>query len=462
VYSQDDINDTIAAISTPPGKNGIGIIRISGPMSLSIADNIFRAKNLKKASDCAHYTLHYGHIHFNNRNIDEVLVSVMRKPFTYTREDIIEINCHSGMACLQQILDIVLGAGARLAEPGEFTKRAFLNGRIDLVQAEAVCDIIGSLTRESLNIAQRQLEGALSYKIKSARKKLIGSAAELESGINFPDEGLEGLDMSFVRESLKGALVHLLDIVQSSDKGIIFREGATAVICGKTNVGKSSLMNSLLRNDRVIVSPAAGTTRDTIEETINIKGIPLKIADTAGIIQAADDITKQSVERSIQYIDKADLILLLLDQSQGLEEDDLSVIDCVKDKRLLVVLNKSDLPVKISIDEVKKYFCDDVVLRVSAKLGSGLDELEGAIYNILLNNEIDPGDIYLSNSRHIQAIKRALGFLESAMQGIDENRPDELILIDIKDAADILGAITGEIFTEDMLDTIFSKFCVGK
>jgi tRNA modification GTPase len=456
------IDDTIAAISTPLGENGIGIIRISGPLSLSIADNIFRGKNLKKPSEHRNYSLIYGHIHNSQKDIDEVLLSVMRKPFTYTREDTVEINCHSGSACLSQILDIVLHNGARLAEPGEFTKKAFLSGRIDLIQAEAVCDIIASKTKESLDIAQRQLKGGISSRIKSSRKQLIESVSELEARMNFPEENLPDSGIAFLGPSLIEIQKDLSEIIDSSYKGIIFREGATAVICGKTNVGKSSLMNSLLRHDRVIVSPAAGTTRDTIEELVNIKGIPLRIIDTAGIIQSKNNITKESVSRSIDYIDKASLVLLVLDNSKAFAEEDLCIINTVRHKKKLIVLNKSDLPGQLSAGEIREHFHENIVLNISAKFKTGIDRLEDAIYNMFFSGGMTTDSICLSNARHIQSLKQALVFLDSAMKGICEKRPAELIVIDIKDAADALGMVTGEVFTEDMLDAIFNKFCIGK
>ena len=456
------MNDTIAAISTPPGENGIGIVRVSGPSALDIADKIFKGKNPGKPSAFTSYSLRYGHIYDKNRPIDEVLLSVMRKPFTYTREDIVEINCHSGMECLKQILSLVLENGARPAEPGEFTKRAFLNGRIDLMQAEAVCDIIASRTKESLNIAQRQLKGEASYKIKSARKNIIDAGAYLEADINFPEEELPVSGMDSVRSSLRKAAGVLFEIIDSSEKGVIFREGASCVICGRPNVGKSSLMNSLLRNDRVIVAPTAGTTRDTIEEVINIKGIPLKIVDTAGISESEDEITKASVNRSMQYINEADLVLLVLDKSRKLTKEDLSLIDNLKKRRVLVLLNKSDLPSRLNLNDLKKYLNNNVVLSVSAKRKTGLDKLEDAIYNTLLGQKVSVENILLSNSRHIESIRKASVFLQSAIESMDEKRPVELTLIDIKDAGDILGLITGEVFTDDILDKIFSRFCVGK
>lgn len=456
------MEDTISAISTPAGKNGIGIIRISGPLSLDIADSIFKGKKGIKPSAFTNYSLRYGHICDQEKPIDEVLLSVMRKPCTYTCEDIVEINCHSGMASLKRILGLVLKKGARLAEPGEFTKRAFLNGRIDLIQAEAVCDIIESCTKESLNIAQRQLNGDASFRIKSARKHIVEAAAHLEAEINFPEEELSSPSMDLIESSLKKGANVIFEIIDSSEKGVVFREGVTCVICGRPNVGKSSLMNSMLRHDRVIVSPTSGTTRDTIEEVVNIGGIPIKLVDTAGVTEPADEITKAGIDRSMHCIFHADLVLLVLDGSRRITKEDLSFIDSLKEKKKLVLINKSDLPLCLTKRDVKKYINGSILLSVSAKDKTGLDKLEDSIYNTFIDQKRSPENITLSNSRHIESAKRAGVFLESAIAGISEKRPIELILIDIKDAADTLGAITGEVFTDDTLDAVFSRFCVGK
>jgi tRNA modification GTPase len=456
------MDDTIAAISTSPGESGIGIIRISGPSALDIADKIFKGKGPKRPSASAGYTLRYGHIHDKGRSIDEVLLSVMRRPFTYTREDIAEINCHGGMECLKQILSLVLKNGARAAGPGEFTKRAFLNGRIDLIQSEAVCDIIASRTKESLSIAQRQLKGEASGKIRSIRRDIIATSARLEADINFPEEGLPASRIYAVRRCLKKAAGAVSDIMYSSEKGVIFREGATCVICGRPNVGKSSLMNSLLRNDRVIVAPTAGTTRDTIEEVINIRGIPLRIVDTAGIAGSSDEITRASVNRSMQYINGAGLILLVLDKSRRLTREDTALIGNLKGKNVLLLLNKSDLPPRLTVSGLKKYLNGNTVLSISARRKTGLDKLEEAIYDAFCNGKVPVEGIILSNTRHIESMRKAAGLLLSAIRGIDEKRPVELMLIDLKDAADTLGSITGEVFTDDILDNIFSRFCIGK
>jgi tRNA modification GTPase len=456
------MEDTIAAISTPPGENGIGIIRISGSLSIGIADKIFMPKGSIKPSECSSYRLMYGHVYDKKKLIDEALLSVMRKPRTYTCEDIVEINCHSGMSVLRQVLGLVLSSGARLALPGEFTKRAFLNGRIDLIQAEAVCDIIASRTKESLSIAQRQLNGEVSFKIKSARKDIINAASHLEADINFPEEALSAASIGLVKKYLKKTAGTLFGIADSADKGVVFREGACCVICGRPNVGKSSLMNSLLRHDRVIVAPMAGTTRDTIEEVINIRGIPLRIVDTAGIYDSMDDIARAGIDRSMMHIDKADLILLVFDRSQPFSNEDVFLLDKIKGKNVIAVLNKADLSAKLHIDDLKKYVNSSLIVSVSAKERTGLDRLEDAVYNMFFSGSMSVENILLSNSRHLDSVRKALAFLQSAIAGIDEKRPSELVLIDIKDAADTLGSITGELFTEDMLDMIFSRFCVGK
>lgn len=456
------INDTIAAISTPPGENGIGIVRISGPLAINIADKIFSAKNSKRPSAFKSHTLHYGYVTINSRDIDEALLVVMRKPATYTREDVVEINCHGGIVCLKETLSLLLDLGARLADPGEFTRRAFLNGRIDLIQAEAVCDIIASRTDESLNIAQYQLKGDASQKIKLIRARLIEIAARLEADINFPEEDLKPSEISSVRSSLSHVAEELSSIIDFAKKGAILRDGITTVICGKPNVGKSSLMNSFLRDDRVIVAPLAGTTRDTIEEVVNVRGIPLKIVDTAGIIHAEDNIVKESVKRSMRYMERADLILLVLDSSDLLTEQDLSIIDIVKNKKVLVVVNKSDLPEALEVEKIKKHLHNKVIIKVSAKQKSGLEDLEKAIYDMFFSGKIKVGSILLSSSRQIEAAKKALDFVRLVIGGIDEHRPEELLMIDIKDAVESLGVITGEVFTEEVLDTIFSRFCIGK
>ncbi|MFH1868548.1 MAG: tRNA uridine-5-carboxymethylaminomethyl(34) synthesis GTPase MnmE, partial [Candidatus Omnitrophota bacterium] len=437
-----DQADTIAAISTPPGENGIGIVRLSGPDSLRIADKIFRPKSGEKLSKAKTHSILYGYIFNESKKLDEALLTVMRAPRTYTREDIVEINCHGGIAVLKAVLDLVVSLGARISAPGEFTKRAFLNGRIDLVQAEAVLDIIRSRTEDSLNMAHRQLNGETSDQIRRIRSQLMDIMADIEADINFPDEQLNVSKTSSIGESLLSVKKELQRMLELSDKGIILREGITTVICGKPNVGKSTLMNRFLRHERVIVTPVPGTTRDTIEETVNVKGIPLKIVDTAGIMHAEDELTRESVERSKRYIESADLILLVLDSSDKLSKQDFDIIEIVGARKTLVVVNKTDLPEELQIDEIKKHLRDKKIIRISAKDRSGIEDLEDAIYDMFWSGKITSENILLSNSRHIEAMTRALKFTEDAIKGVDENRPWELLSIDVKDAAEALGIIT--------------------
>jgi tRNA modification GTPase len=455
-------NDTIVAISTPPGENGIGIVRLSGPSSLEITDKVFLSKDNKKLSGFKSHTIHYGYLVNGKRRIDEVLVTVMRSPKTYTRQDMVEINCHGGTVVLREALELLVSLGARLAEPGEFTKRAFLSGRIDLIQAEAVLDVISSRTKEGLRLAQRQLEGEISVHIKRIRSKLMDIMADIEAGINFPDEELDMSAAALFKKRLSVMEKEISHLIASSDKGLILREGITTVICGKPNVGKSSLMNSLLQQKRVIVTPIPGTTRDAVEEIINIKGIPLRIVDTAGIIHAEDELTRESVEKSLHYMDTADLILLMLDSSDELNKHDMAIIDRVKDKKTLVIVNKTDLPEMLPINEIKSHLHDKKIIRVSMKNRSGLEELKAAIYDMFWSGEVSRENIMVSNSRHIEALGKALDFVKGALKGVVENQPLEMLSVDIKDAAGALGVITGEVFTEELLNNIFSKFCVGK
>lgn len=468
-----DSADTIVAISTPPGESGIGLVRISGPSALEIADQIFLSKNGARPSQFESHTIHYGYIADKDEKIDEVLLTVMRAPRTYTREDIVEVNCHGGIVVVKQVLDLVVCRGGRIAEPGEFTKRAFLNGRIDLAQAEAVLDVITSRTSDSLRVAQRQLSGETSKQIGRIRSKLMDLMAGIEADINFPDEDLEVSKTVSLRASLNEASKDLSGLIKSSEQGLILREGITTVICGKPNVGKSSLMNSFLKQKRAIVTPIPGTTRDAIEEVVNVKGIPLRIVDTAGIINAEDEISKESVERSKHYMEIADLILLVLDSSDELSRQDLEIIDVVKDKKTLVVVNKTDLPEVLQIDKIKSHLRpvrngvsnrvhDKKIIKISATEKLGLEELKEAIYDMFWSGEITSENILVSNSRHIEAIKKAFQFTTEAISGIDEDRPWEILAVDLKDAVESLGTITGEVFTEQLLQNIFSRFCIGK
>lgn len=457
-----ELTDTIVAISTPPGDNGIGIIRLSGPHAIDIADAVFVSKSGITPSRAKSHSIHYGYIEDSGRRVDEVLLTVMRSPKTYTRQDIVEINCHGGIVVTKEVFDLLLAKGARIAEPGEFTKIAFLNGRIDLTQAEAVLDIISSRTSAAMRLAQRQLAGGLSDQIKGLRRSLMEVIAEIEAEINFPEEEIGLAVPAHTIDPLKAVGSGLRGLLDDSDKGLILRDGVTTVICGRPNVGKSTLMNSLLKQRRVIVTPVPGTTRDAIEEIINIDGIPLKIVDTAGILHAEDEPSKEGVAKSLHYMEIADLILLVLDSSDLLGQDDLDIIDMVKDRKAVVVINKTDLPEVLHVEEVKKHLHDKRILKISAKENKGLDELKKAIHEILWRGEVVSDSMLVSNARHIGVIRKALTLIESSVAALEQSRPLEVLAIDIKDAVEILGTVTGETFTEDLLDTIFGRFCIGK
>ncbi len=494
------LKDTICAISTPAGEAGIGIVRLSGKKALSIADKIFMPKNGEKPSEMAGYTVHYGHIvrpssfvlrraqkytqqaagSRQHEVIDEVLLTIMRSPKSYTKEDVVEINAHGGITCLRKILDLAVSCGARPAQPGEFTKRAFLNGRIDLSQAEAVLDIITAKTEAALRAAKRQLDGELSESIKEIRRTILEIQANVEASLDFPDEELKIEEESALKAGLNKSILQLKKLLIDYQNGRVLRQGVTTVICGKPNVGKSTLMNRFLKQKRVIVTPIPGTTRDAIEEIVNVKGIPLKIVDTAGIIQnveisrrsssgsryfrmhADDEISKEGILRSKKYMESADLLLLVLDSNNELSREDIDIIDAVKEKKILVVVNKTDLPERLRVDEVKKHLHNKKIIRISAKKDKNLDRLYDAISNMVWSGNVTASNQpVLTNIRHAQAIKEALKLLESA-RGSLNTTSGELIALELKEAINKLGLITGENFTEDLLDEIFSRFCIGK
>ncbi len=479
-----DINDTIAAIATGVGESGIGIVRISGKDALVIADRIFVSCDKKKPSGFKTYTTHYGWIvrpfssskvlkldKLNSRTheltnsrteiIDEVILTVMRAPKSYTKEDIVEINCHGGIIALREVLDSVLENGCRLAEPGEFTKRAFLNGRIDLAQAEAVLDIIHAKTDSALKISIEQLRGALSSQINKIRKVLLDILGLLEANIDFPEEEISHINSKEILQKLNTINNELKDILDTSKQGRIFREGINAVICGKPNVGKSSLLNALLKQERSIVTPLAGTTRDTIEEIIDIKGIPIIIVDTAGIIEPRDLIEKKAIQRSRRYIDSADLVILLFDGSKRLTKEDEALMKRIKRKNTLAIINKIDLKQNIEKGRIQRRF--NQVINISAKKLKNIDLLESAIANLVYNGKISHSEpIMVSNLRHIEAIKRTQKLIAEALKSLDNRLSLEFVAQDIKDALGHLDDILGKRFSEDLLDKIFSDFCIGK
>lgn len=467
---KNTLDDTIAAVSTPLGKGGIGIVRLSGKEALSIADKIFLGKDGQKPSAFKTYTVHYGWIVKKSKTknkklkpdiIDEVLLTVMRAPGSYTREDIVEISCHSGIVVLREILDLVLSSGARLAEGGEFTKRAFLNGRIDLSKAEAVLDIINAKTNLGLQSAVNQLQGGLFNEVRRAADKLLEVIALLEANIDFPEEDIEGAGKKKISRAIALTSQEIDSLLDSSSHGKVLREGISAVILGRANVGKSSLLNALLKEERAIVTPIPGTTRDAIEEILDLKGIPLKIADTAGIIEPRDLIEEKALGRTQSYFEKADLVLLVLDGACSLTRQDIQLMEKAKRKPVIVILNKSDLKVKIDETRIKKYFRD--VVKISALHHQGLKELEEKIIQSAWQGKIEPSDeIMVTNSRHARALREAAALLASARDSLNKNLSVEFISEDLKACLYRLRDITGETIRDDIMDKIFNEFCVGK
>jgi tRNA modification GTPase len=457
-----NLSDTITAIATPVGESGIGIVRISGKDALKIADRIFVSKNGKKPSRFRTYTVHYGHI-IDNRTkiIDEVILTVMRAPRSYTKEDIVEINCHSGILALRGVLDLVLENGARLAQPGEFTKRAFLNGRIDLAQAEAVLDIISAKTSSALKIGIEQLKGRLSYEINKIRKALLDILSILEANIDFPEEEINPVNIENIHRELENVQRELKKLLDSSNKGRILREGIRAVICGKPNVGKSSLLNALLKQERSIVTPIAGTTRDTIEEIIDIKGIPVRIVDTAGILEPQDLIAKKAVERSKRYIGLADLVILLFDGSRKITKEDEFLMHKLKKKTTIATINKVDLRQKIEKKKILNRFKN--VIEISCKNNTNINLLEDTIASLVYNGELRSLEsLMVSNLRHIQEIKEAQRHILESLNSLKNELSLEFIAEDIKLGLLSLDTLLGRRFSEDLLDKIFSDFCIGK
>jgi len=453
--------DTIAAISTPAGIGGIGIVRVSGKDALKVADKIFRSNNSLKPSEFKTFTTHYGWIYDGDKIIDEVILTVMREPRTFTKEDIVEINCHGGIVPLRAILDLVLNSACRLAEPGEFTKRAFLNGRIDLAQAEAVLDIIRAKTDTALKLGMEQLKGGLSKELNKARGMLLDILMLLEANIDFPEEGINRIDLKECGAKLKEAEDEFRKMISGSKRARIYREGVRAVICGKPNVGKSSLLNALLKCERSIVTPVAGTTRDTIEEIIDIKGIPVRITDTAGILKPRGLVEKKAVERSKKHIGSADLIIVMFDGSRPLDKADLNLIKKLPKKPAIAVINKMDLRQKLNKEKLSKIFSR--AIEISAKKTKNIGILENSIADLVYKGKVSSGELSLvSNLRHISAIKKAQILIAEAANSLDNKTSLEFIAEDIKEALSLIDDILGKRFSEDLLDKIFSEFCIGK
>jgi tRNA modification GTPase len=458
------LQDTIAAISTPTGEGGIGIVRISGPNALEISSEILRFKNKTSISETLSHTIALASVVDNEDllEIDEVLVSIMRAPNTYTREDVVEINCHGNNVALRNTLRLILKAGARIAEPGEFTKRAFMNGRIDLAQAEAVIDIIKSRTEAGLKAAINQLEGNLSLEIKRLSEEIVEVLVQIEATIDFSDEDIQILPREKLINILIAATNRVGELIRTSIKGRIVKDGLRTAIIGRPNVGKSSVLNALLRMEKAIVTDIPGTTRDIVEETININGIPLILKDTAGLRDTSDKIEKIGVELAHRAIDTADIILCVIDGSEELKHEDFKIIDKCKDNNAILVINKSDIShgkaaYKMKLPEEFYGFVE-----VSAKTGQGIRELEQMIEKMIIRDELNSGEVMITNIRHEQLLEFTHDHLNEARNLIERMQPEEVIAIVLREALDALGEITGETISENILEQIFSRFCIGK
>ena len=457
--------DTIAAISTPPGEGGIGIVRLSGEEAFVIADKIYEMGN-KLLADQPSHTIHYGNIieTENNEKIDEVLVTVMKEPKTYTRENIVEINTHGGIHVTNRVLQAVLSAGARLAEPGEFTKRAFLNGRIDLSQAEAVMDVIRAKTDRAMHNAISQLDGNLSQLIKNIRQEILETLAQVEVNIDYPEyDEVEEMTTKILKEKTVEVKAHLEEILETAKQGKILRDGLRTAIIGRPNVGKSSLLNAFVRSDKAIVTNIAGTTRDIVEEYVNIKGVPLKLIDTAGIRETEDEVERIGVSRSRIAVKEAELVLLIFDQSQNLTEEDLELLDLTAEKERLVILNKVDLDQKLNIEKLKERLGEEEIISISVMEDEGIKKLEEKIVDLFFKGQTGEKDAsYISNVRHISLLESAKQALDDVLEGIELGMPVDLVQIDLTRAWNKLGEVTGDAVQDELITQLFSQFCLGK
>ncbi|NOZ63551.1 MAG: tRNA uridine-5-carboxymethylaminomethyl(34) synthesis GTPase MnmE [Caldiserica bacterium] len=451
-----DFQDTIAAISTPPGEGGIGIVRISGPRALEIADRLFKGK--VKPSLSPTYTVHYGHIVHHGETLDEVIITVMRKPKSYTREDVVEINCHGGIVPLRKVLEAVLSSGARMAKPGEFTLRAFLNGRIDLAQAEAVLDIIRAKSELSLKIASSQLEGNLSRSIRRIKENLLHLIASLEASLDFPEEEIEIISREETLNKIKTVREAIASLLKNESTGRVIREGALVTIAGKPNVGKSTLLNQLLGKDRAIVTEVPGTTRDALEEWLTLEGVPFRLVDTAGIRKVKEAVEKEGVKRSEKYLESADIVLLVLDISRPLNGEDEKILEKSRDKNRLLVINKIDLqrkwdPSTLAPEKVE----------ISALQGKGIEELKKKMLEKILQGEVLQSEgVLVTNLRHVELLKNALSQTEKAEAAAKAGLSEEFVSRDLQEALSALKSLLGEEVGEEILDNIFSRFCIGK
>jgi tRNA modification GTPase len=455
--------DTIAAISTAMGEGAIGIVRVSGDDAVAAVNKIYKGKHF--LLEVESHTIHYGHILENNTGqvIDEVMVAVLKAPRTFTREDIVEINCHGGLVSVNRVLQQVLQSGVRLAEPGEFTKRAFLNGRIDLSQAEGVIDLIRAKTDKAMNVAIGQVEGRLSKKIQQLRQALLETVAHVEVNIDYPEYDVEEMTNQILLEKAQYVKTEIEYILSTAQQGKILREGLSTVIIGRPNVGKSSLLNSLVHEAKAIVTDIPGTTRDVIEEYVSVRGIPLRLLDTAGIRETEDIIEKIGVERSRQVVKKAELVLLVLNYGDPLTEEDESLFEIIAELEAIIIVNKTDIPMKIDLDKVKLLAKGRPVVSTSLVEDKGLDELEEAISQLFFQGDIEGSDLtYVSSSRHIALLHQAKISIEEAIEALEIDVPIDLVQIDITRTWEILGEIIGDTVSESLIDQLFAQFCLGK
>ncbi|HDA4234301.1 TPA: tRNA uridine-5-carboxymethylaminomethyl(34) synthesis GTPase MnmE [Staphylococcus aureus] len=456
--------DTITSISTPMGEGAIGIVRLSGPQAVEIADKLYKGKHL--LNDVPSHTINYGHIidPESKEVVEEVMVSVLRAPKTFTREDIIEINCHGGILTINRVLELTMTYGARMAEPGEFTKRAFLNGRIDLSQAEAVMDFIRSKTDRASKVAMNQIEGRLSDLIKKQRQSILELLAQVEVNIDYPEyDDVEDATTEFLLEQSKEIKQEINRLLDTGAQGKIMREGLSTVIVGKPNVGKSSMLNNLIQDNKAIVTEVAGTTRDVLEEYVNVRGVPLRLVDTAGIRETEDIVEKIGVERSRKALSQADLILFVLNNNEALTQEDYTLYEVVKNEDVIVIVNKMDLEQNIDINEVKDMIGDTPLIQTSMLKQEGIDELEIQIRDLFFGGEVQNQDMtYVSNSRHISLLKQARQTIQDAIDAAESGVPMDMVQIDLTRTWEILGEIIGETASDELIDQLFSQFCLGK
>ncbi|MDK4089492.1 tRNA uridine-5-carboxymethylaminomethyl(34) synthesis GTPase MnmE [Staphylococcus pseudintermedius] len=456
--------DTITSISTPMGEGAIGIVRLSGHDAVEIADKLYKGKHLLK--DVPTHTINYGHIidPETEEVVEEVMVSVLRAPRTFTREDIVEINCHGGILTINRVLELTMTYGARMAEPGEYTKRAFLNGRIDLSQAEAVMDFIRSKTDRASKVAMNQIEGRLSDLIKRQRQSILEILAQVEVNIDYPEyDDVEDATTEFLLERSQEIKQEIEKLLDTGVQGKIMREGLSTVIVGKPNVGKSSMLNNLIQDNKAIVTEVAGTTRDVLEEYVNVRGVPLRLVDTAGIRETEDIVERIGVERSRKALSEADLILFVLNYNEPLTEDDRKLYEVIKNEDAIVIINKTDLEQRLDLAEVETMVGDMPIIQTSMLQQQGIDELEIQIRDLFFGGEVQSQDMtYVSNSRHISLLKQAKNAIQDAIDAAEMGVPMDMVQIDLTRTWEILGEIIGESASEELIDQLFSQFCLGK